>query len=176
MKELLIIDGYNYLFNIFDNRKLSKNELEEIREKFVDELVEYKNITGFDVIVVFDSYKFPGSVRNSKEYKGIEIIFSGVKTTADHIIEEISYSRKGYDKKFIITSDNTAQTVVFKENIYRKSSREFYIELKKIKNDLKNKMRKMNIGNRKSSFSTIEKRLNKEQFERVSKLKNKHKS
>ena len=35
MKELVIIDGYNYLFDIFDNLRLKNNELEEIREKLI---------------------------------------------------------------------------------------------------------------------------------------------
>jgi len=174
MKELVIIDGYNYLFNVYDSSRLSKNELEGIREKFIEELVEYKSITGSDIVVVFDSYKFSGSIRNTKKYKGVEIVFSGSKTTADHIIEEMSYSKEGYDKKVIVTSDGTAQTVVFKENINRKSSREFFIELKKIKSDLRDKIRKINRDNRISGFPSLEKRLGKDQFNKISKLKNKH--
>lgn len=170
MKELIIVDGYNYLFSVFDNIRLKDNELEEIREEFIEELSEYRNITGYDIIVVFDSYKYPKSVKSRIKYKGIELIFSGSKTTADHIIEELSNARKGYEKKIIVTSDNTAQTVVFKENIYRKSSREFRIELSNIKKDLKNKISKLNKENRISGFSSLEKRLKKDQMEKISKI------
>ena len=45
-------------------------------DKFIGELAEYKNITGCDVIVVFDSYKYPKSEKSRSMHKGIEIIFS----------------------------------------------------------------------------------------------------
>ncbi len=170
MKELIIVDGYNYIFNIFDNIRLINNELEEIRDRFIDELAEYKIVAGCDVIVVFDSYKYPKSLKSRNVYKGIEVIFSGSKTTADHIIEELSNIKKGYEKKVIVTSDNLAQTVVFKENIYRKSSREFQAELQHIRKDLGNKIRKINKQRSSGSFSSIEKRLGKDQIEKMAKI------
>jgi len=168
MKELVIIDGYNYLFSIIDNIGLKDNELEEIREKFIEELAEYRNITGYDIIVVFDSYKYPKSIKSSRRYKGIEMIFSGSKTTADHIIEELSNIKKEYERKIIVTSDNTAQTVVFKENIYRKSSREFFMELQHLKKELKSRVKKINMQNRSAGFSSLEKRLKRDQIEKIS--------
>lgn len=170
MRELVIIDGYNYLFSIFDNSHIKNNELEEMRDKFIEELAEYKNITGCDVIVVFDSYKYPKSEKSRSMHKGIEIIFSGSRKTADHIIEELSNTKKGYEKKIIVTSDNTAQTVVFKENIYRKSSREFEMELQHIKKDLSNKIRRINRQNAGSGFSSLEKRIGKNQMEEISRI------
>lgn len=161
MKELVIIDGYNYLFSSSGNLLLKNDELEEIRERFIEELVEYKNITGSDIIVVFDSYKAEKSLKSSKKYKGIELIFSGTNTTADHIIEMLSNKKREYDKKTIVTSDNTAQTVIFKENIYRKSSREFCLELKQVKNELNRKIKNLNRQNRKTAFASLEKRLGK---------------
>ena len=169
MKELVIIDGYNYLFGIFDNLRLKNNELEEIREKLIEELAEYKNITGYDIIVVFDSYKVTKSTKSTKKCKGIELIFSGAKTTADHIIELLSNTRKEYDRKTIVTSDNIAQTVIFKENIYRKSSREFYLELQNIKAVLDKKIQSLNRQNRKTGFFSLEKRLGKNGLQSVTK-------
>ena len=155
---------------IFDNLRLKNNELEEIREKLIEELAEYKNITGYDIIVVFDSYKVTKSTKSTKKCKGIELIFSGAKTTADHIIELLSNTRKEYDRKTIVTSDNIAQTVIFKENIYRKSSREFFIELQNLQKNLSGKIKRLQKQNKETAFFSLEKRLKKLEQKKLSEI------
>ena len=169
MKSLLVVDGYNFIFGCNDNRLTDKSELELLREKLIEDLAEYKYGTDYDIIVVFDSKMSEQKNRNSIKYTGIEIIFSGKIKAADNVIEEIAHRREGYEKKYIVTSDNIQQTVVFKENIYRKSVREFCKELNHKKNETRSKLNQHN-KTQAVSFSSFGKKLNKKSREEFSKL------
>jgi uncharacterized protein len=169
MKSLLIIDGYNFIFKYFNNNAITGNGLEILREKLIEDLIQYKHGKNFDIIVVFDSNKSSEKNRHSSKNQGIEVIFSGRTKNADSVIEEISHSREGYDKKFIVTSDNIQQTVIFRENIYRKSVREFCIELNQQKNEVRKQMAELGKFTG-SGFSSIEKRLGTKSKEEFSKI------
>jgi len=170
MKSLLVVDGYNFIFKYYDNRSINGSELELLREKLIEDLVEYRHNTNYDIIIVFDSNKSAEKGRHSIKHKGIEVIFSGRTKTADSVIEEIAHLKEGYDKKFVVTSDNIQQTVIFRENIYRKSVREFCQELNKQKRDVRNKLTHLN-KTQTAGFSSVERKLSKTSKEEFLKLK-----
>ncbi len=59
----LIIDGYN-IINAWDNLKeLAKEDLEDSREKLIDDIIEFSEFMGYKTIIVFDAY----NVKNSRE-------------------------------------------------------------------------------------------------------------
>ena len=175
MKSLLVIDGYNFIFNYFDNKAIIGDQLEMLRGKLIEDLVQYKHNSGFDIIIVFDSNKSSKKCRHSSKIQGVEVIFSGKAKNADSVIEELAHSKEGYDKKFIVTSDNIQQTVVFKENIYRKSVREFCIELNNQKREVRSKLNEPGKS-QSNGFSSIEKRLSLKSKEEFSKIKEKIKN
>ena len=175
MKSLIVIDGYNFIFNYFDNRAIINDQLEMLREKLIDDLIQYKHNSDFDIIIVFDSNKSSDKSRHSSRIKGVEVIFSGKTKNADSVIEELAHSKAGYDKKFIVTSDNIQQTVIFKENIYRKSVREFCIELNSQKKEVTRKINELGKSQNRS-FSSLEKRLSQKSIEEFSKIKEKMKN
>lgn len=169
MKSLLIIDGYNFIFKYFNNKAITGDGLEILRGKLIDDLIQYRHNRDFDIIVVFDSNKSSEKNRHSSKTQGVEVIFSGKTKNADSVIEEISHSKEGYDKKFIVTSDNIQQTVVFRENIYRKSVREFCIELNQQKKEIRSQITELGKSAG-SGFSSIEKRLGAKSKEEFSKI------
>jgi len=175
MKSLLVIDGYNFIFNYFDNKAIKDDQLEMLREKLIEDLVQYKHNSGFDIIIVFDSNKSQDKSRHTSKIKGVEVIFSGKTKNADSVIEELAHSKAGYDKKFIVTSDNIQQTVIFKENIYRKSVREFCIELNSQKREVRSELGKL-VKSQGSGFSSLEKRLSLKSKEEFSRIKEKMKN
>jgi uncharacterized protein len=179
MKSLLIVDGYNFIFKYFDNKSINGDKLEMLREKLVEDLVQYRHNSGFDIIIVFDSHKSPEKSRHSSKVGGVEVIFSGKTKNADSVIEELAHSKAGYDNKFIVTSDNIQQTVIFKENIYRKSVREFCIELNQQKREIRSSLAEHGKSQA-GGFSSLEKRLgqkSREEFSRIKeRLKNDHKN
>ena len=169
MKSLMVIDGYNFIFKYFDKKEIIGDELEMLRGKLIDDLIQYRHNSGFDIIIVFDSNKSQEKGRHSSKIQGVEVIFSGKIKNADSVIEEIAHSKEGYDKKFIVTSDNIQQTVVFKENIYRKSVREFCIELNHQKKEVRRSINELGKSSN-SSFSSMEKRLSRKSKEEFSKI------
>ncbi|MCE5328736.1 NYN domain-containing protein [bacterium] len=170
MKSLLVVDGYNFIFKYYDSRSINGNKLELLREKLIEDLAEYKHNTNYDIIIVFDSNKSEQKNRHSVKHKGIEVIFSGKTKTADSVIEEIAHLKEGYDNKFIVTSDNIQQTVIFKENIYRKSVREFCQELNRKKREVRNELSQFNKAQT-TGFSSFERKLSKKSKEEFLKLK-----
>ncbi|MCL4416399.1 MAG: NYN domain-containing protein [Actinobacteria bacterium] len=172
MKSLIVIDGYNFIFKYYSRKSVSSDKLEQLRHKLINDLAEYKHAGDCDIVIVFDSQKSSEKERHSIKTKGVEVIFSGKAKTADSIIEEIAHLKEGYDKKFIVTSDNIQQTVIFKENIYRKSVREFCMELNQQKRETRHKLSQINKSQN-SSFSSFERKLDRKSKEELSRLKDK---
>lgn len=171
MKTLVVIDGYNFIFKYFKNNSIKENKLEFLREKLIQDLIDYKHSYNFDIVVVFDSNKSLEKHSHSLKIQGVEVIFSGKSKNADSVIEEIAHLREGYDRKFIVTSDNIQQTVIFKENIYRKSVREFCIELNKQKKEAKNILNNIKKSQNAAGFSSVEKKLSRKSKEEFLKIK-----
>lgn len=168
IKELLIVDGYNFLFNYKKNIKKSfNNHISFLRERFIGDLIDYRHYRNCDLIVVFDASKSSNISRNISKASGIEIIYSGKNESADSVIEELVLNKKGYENIFVITSDYTQQKVIFKKNIYRKSIREFAIELENVKKEIREKVGNIQISTS-SSFYFMEKRLSKKIKEKLS--------
>ncbi|MEA2015931.1 MAG: NYN domain-containing protein [Actinomycetota bacterium] len=157
-KSLIVVDGHNFIFNFFKTGRLSRGKIEYLKEKLIYDLGWYKNLKSCDVIVVFDARKGANPRRSRSVIDGVEVIYSRKDETADDIIEEIAASKKGYEKTFVVTSDYLQQKVVFKKNVYRKSVREFNIELR----DFKKKIRETMIGRRsdpRRDFFPLKKKL-----------------
>ncbi len=160
MIDLYIIDGYNFIFNYYHPEGVSKEKLAYFRDKLVRDLTQYSNFKGFRTILVFDA---KNSVRKSGTTGAtgdIEVIYSRGDETADSIIEKLVHSNEKYERIFVVTSDYMQQKVVFKQNIYRKSIREFAIELQDFKKELEKEIENLKRESEKS-FYIIEKRLDK---------------
>ncbi len=103
---------------------------------------------------------------------GVKVIYSRKNETADDIIEELAGMETGYKRKFVVTSDYLQQKVVFRKNIYRKSSREFRLEIKDLKNRIREKMNRSKEDSDKM-FHSLEKRLSGKDKKKVSELRKK---
>ena len=169
MKDLIIVDGYNFIFKYHKARKISNEKLSYIRDKLIHELVQYRNYTSTNIIVVFDGRNIENIEGIKQNIDKIRVIYSGSGGTADAAIEKLIYNKKGYDRIFVVTSDYVQQKVVFRDNIYRKSIREFAIELEKSKRELKKKIEK-NKSDAERTFYTLEKRLNSKSKDKLLKI------
>jgi len=132
-KSLIIVDGHNFIFNFYKSGKLGREKIEYLKEKLIYDLGWYKSLKSCDVVVVFDARKSVNLRRSRRIVDGVEVIHSRKNETADDVIEGMAVARKGYKKIFVVTSDYLQQKVVFKKNVYRKSVREFNIELRDFK-------------------------------------------
>lgn len=178
-ENLVIVDGHNLIFNFFKAGKLNREKIDYIKEKLIGDLSVYKSQKKCDVIAVFDARNSENKRRSMQIVDGVKVIYSRKNETADDIIEELTgaETRKtdagaGYRNIFVVTSDYLQQKVVLRKNVYRKSCREFHIELKDLKKEIREKMTDF----RKKSdrkFLTLEKRLNVKTREKLSELRKK---
>lgn len=152
-KEYLFVDGYN-IINAWDNlRKKALVDLEESRIDLIETMVEYHHSTGIEVIVVFDAHLVKKNIGHNFKYKGIEVVYTKEKETADHYIES-KLDELGKVKRIrVATSDWLEQQIVLSRGGTRISARELEMEVNRNKqmiNIRKDKLKiksKMNIGN-----------------------------
>ncbi|MBM3709038.1 MAG: NYN domain-containing protein [Actinobacteria bacterium] len=188
MKDLYIVDGYNFIFNYYKAKKpknfrtkkisnyITNDDLNYLREKLVRDLTQYKNYTGCSLIVVFDAKKSANLEQNKQKIDSIEVIYSKSGQTADSVVEKLVYGNEKFERIFVVTSDYMQQKVVFRQNVYRKSIREFSIELDVLKKKIREKL-KIYKQDVKKSFYLIEKRVDKktrDRLEAVRKMKAQH--
>jgi hypothetical protein len=160
VKDLYIIDGYNFIFNLRKPLNLSADQLTELREKLLASLSQFKNYNSCNIIAVFDARHSDNPGRTREVHSDIDVIYSRKGETADSVVENIVHSNQEYDRIFVVTSDNLQQKVVFRQNIYRKSIREFIIEMKQSKKRISSKIKQQkNISER--SFYSFEKRISR---------------
>ena len=130
LKDLVIVDGYNFTFNFVDKGSTNNEGLMHLRERLINDLIESKARRGCDVTVVFDG---SGPARSYEKYGKVEVVYSRKNETADMIIEGMVKKYSKDRKIYVVTSDYSQQKVVFGKNTFRKSSREFGIEINEIK-------------------------------------------
>jgi predicted RNA-binding protein with PIN domain len=181
-ENLIIIDGHNFIFNFFKASKLSKENIEYIKEKLINDLSLYRSQKNCDLIVVFDARNSENQRRSIKTVDGVIVIHSRKNESADMVIEELVGKKakasraldkkEGYNKIFVVTSDYPQQKVVFRENVYRKSCREFQAELSFLKKEIMQKMTSLNEESDKK-FLTVEKKLSSKSRKKLLELRKK---
>lgn len=93
--ERLIVDGYNVIHAWPQLKSLMNASLEEARDKLVDRLAVYAQVSGAEVTVVFDAHRTT-SMANSEEWnQGVRVIYTRKGHSADHAIERIAYASAG---------------------------------------------------------------------------------
>jgi len=167
LKDLLIVDGYNFIFNFFKASEMADDDLEEIKQRLIVDLISYKSQRDYEVILVFDASKSDNNKRGKEVYDKIQVIHSKSDETADTVIEEL-VSIWSYKKKVVVvTSDYSQQKVIFGKNTTRKSSREFGLELESVRRDIKKKIKNIEKSSQ-ESFYNIERRLGSEIRKKIS--------
>jgi uncharacterized protein len=125
MKNLLVIDGTNLLKGFYDKGDSFKQKQDHI----ITDIKNSRYAKDYEIVLVFDSKM--QSFTYSEQIRGIEVIYSGYKKEADEVIGALIHKKTGYDKKVVVSSDGLIQNIIFGyANTYRKSSREFFSEIK----------------------------------------------
>ncbi|KNF08001.1 protein of unknown function DUF901 [Gottschalkia purinilytica] len=163
-KEYLFVDGYNIINAWEDLRELSNISLESARNELVEIMAEYQSYTGIKVTIVFDAHLVKGSSEKKEKIKGVEIIYTKEKETADHYIEKILDSIGRTKKVRVATSDWVEQQIVMGRGGTRVSARELKLEIGQHKEAIRRKNIKLNESN-----DLIIGRLDKETLEKLEK-------
>src|ERR1700687_6426578 len=87
--ERLIVDGSNIIFAWPELSALKDVNLQDARELLIATLADYAAMTRQKVTVVFDSHRRPDADASQQEVSGVQVVYSGRKTSAAHGIERL---------------------------------------------------------------------------------------
>jgi len=136
--DYLVIDGYNVIGAWPQLKKTKDFALADARQKLVEILREYQAFTGKYIILVFDAYRSKGE-KATTHLPGMEIRFTDYGQTADSLIESLVARLAEQNQAVgVVTSDWAQQQIVLGKGARRWSSREFYLEVKKIVGQIAN--------------------------------------
>ena len=100
---LIAVDGYNFIKQSPELRKLEQVELQKAREGLIERLVQYKRIKGHSITVVFDGWQEGRPPGHRERSRGIEVIFSGHGEKADEVLKRLATEKR--DGILLVTSD-----------------------------------------------------------------------
>src|SRR3979409_1895130 len=103
--EHLIVDGYNIIFAWPELAALKDVNLQDARELLIATMADYAAMTRQTVTVVFDAHRRPEAEASEQIVSGVQVVYSGRKTSADHVIERLLFEAKASDEVTVATSD-----------------------------------------------------------------------
>ena len=172
MKDLLVVDGHNYIFNFYHSSKLKSSDIENLKDRLISDLSAYGSQKECSIIAVFDAKGSPNRARGIQTVDNVKVIHSRKGETADTVIEELVKKWSVERRVVVVTSDYLQQKVVFGKNTIRKSSREFSLEINSVKENIRQAIRE-NKNRSGGRFSQLEKRLDSQTKKKISDLRKK---
>jgi len=143
----LLVDGYNIIHGNDELAAIAADSLDGARVKLCDILDEFKALSRYRIIVVFDAHLVPGGVGSVSEYNNIKVVYTKEAETADRYIEQAAYklSKENSNRDWITvaTSDVLEQLIILGQGAGRISATDLWTEIQ----TTKNQMRKSHIEN-----------------------------
>ncbi|MCL1844633.1 MAG: NYN domain-containing protein [Defluviitaleaceae bacterium] len=131
MTHYLLVDGYNVIHANASLAKVAADSLDAARKKLCDALCEFRALSRYRIIVVFDAHLVAGGIGSVENHRGIKVIFTKEAETADHYIEAATYklARKKQDKITVATSDTLEQLIILAAGASRISAADLWTEI-----------------------------------------------
>lgn len=136
--EYLLVDGYNVIFSWDSLKELAKDNIDGARNTLINILCNYQGYKKCEVILVFDAYKVKGNAREVEKINNINIVYTKEAETADMYIEKVSHKLAKNNKVRVVTSDALEQLIILEGGALRVSSKEFFFEIQKAEEDIRN--------------------------------------
>lgn len=165
-KEYLLVDGYNVIFSSEKLSDLAKLNIDAARYSLIDLLTDFKSMSNYNIILVFDAYRVLGHKTEIFEYNGIYVVYTKEAETADHYIEKTTHEMS---KKYIVTvatSDRVEQIIIRSQGALLMSSRELLENIDKARKNLRKEYLENKIKEKNYLFDNLPEDL-KEKFEDI---------
>jgi predicted RNA-binding protein with PIN domain len=107
--ERLLVDGYNVVHAWPELKALLGHSLEEARERLIDRLAVYSQVTGVDVTVVFDAHRTAAMATAEERRNGLRVVFTRKGLSADHAIERLAYEISGQGGALVVATNDRFQ-------------------------------------------------------------------
>ena len=131
----LIVDGYNMIFAWDDLAETAKHDLSAARRHLKDLLTGYAAFRKCRTILVFDSYRQPGSEKYQDA--GIQVVFTREGETADAYIQNLAAQFGGNYRVSVASSDGLVQLSALGSGVLRVSARELRQEMDRAQKEMR---------------------------------------
>ena len=131
----LIVDGYNMIFAWEDLAETAKHDLSAARRHLSDLLTGYAAFRKCRTILVFDSYRQPGSEKYQDA--GIQVVFTREGETADAYIQNLAAQFGGNYRVSVASSDGLVQLSALGSGVLRVSARELRQEIDRAQKEMR---------------------------------------
>ncbi len=113
MSERVVVDGYNVVHAWPELKALMRHSLEDARDRLIDRMAVYAQVTGADVTIVFDAHRTKAMAPAEEWRNGVRVVFTRKGLSADHVIERLAYSVAGDGEPLTVaTSDRFQRDLV----------------------------------------------------------------
>ncbi len=137
MEKFLLVDGYNLIYAWPELKEILDVNLDGARGRLLDILSNYKAMTDYNVIVVFDAYRVKGHSTEFSDYQNIHQVFTAEAQTADVYIERFTHEHGKKHDVTVVTSDGLEQIIIRGTGARLISSREFIDEVSRRAQELR---------------------------------------
>jgi predicted RNA-binding protein with PIN domain len=130
MTRYLLVDGYNVIHANAALSALTADSIDTARKKLCDALCEFRALSQYKIIVVFDAHLVSGGAGSVENYRGIKIVFTREAETADAYIERAARTKKA-DSITVATSDALEQIIIMAQGAARISAEDLWTEIER---------------------------------------------
>ena len=123
-EHLLIIDGYNVLFNWPELNEMAKIDLGLARTRLIEILGDFAAFKNYRMVLVFDGYRAKGNPGQKSRWEKVEIVYTREGQTGDAYIESLATRIGPNYATRVVTSDSLVQLSSFRSGLLRMSARE----------------------------------------------------
>ncbi|MBR2422687.1 MAG: NYN domain-containing protein, partial [Oscillospiraceae bacterium] len=104
-EHLLIIDGYNVLFNWPELSEMAKIDLGLARTRLIEILGDFAAFKNYRMVLVFDGYRAKGNPGQKSRWEKVEIVYTKEGQTGDAYIESLATRIGPNYATRVVTSD-----------------------------------------------------------------------
>lgn len=150
-RNITFVDGYNVINKWPNLKDLSKENLADARDLLIEELAEYKSLSGEELVIVFDAYNLDRIKETIIEKYGMKIVFTKRFQTADTYIERQLAKADRHHNIKVVTDDGAVQTQASGKG----ASRVTALELRSDLNTMRSKIKRQRKEDFNQNFKTF---------------------
>ena len=136
----LLVDGYNVIHAHRELSAIAADSLDGARVKLCEILCEFKALSPYRIIVVFDAHLVPGGIGSVTDFNNIKLVFTKEAETADRYIEQAAYKlskESNRDRIIVATSDVLEQLIILGQGAGRVSATDLWAEIENTKSQMR---------------------------------------
>ncbi|MCR5847605.1 MAG: NYN domain-containing protein [Lachnospiraceae bacterium] len=130
-EKYLLVDGYNVIHAWKELSDLSSVSMDSAALRLNEIMSNYREMSGYEIIVVYDAYRVEGHRTSEKTYDNISVVYTKEAQTADQYIERYAHQNSNKYDITVATSDGLEQIIVTGAGCSIISSREFEEEVRR---------------------------------------------